>query len=188
DGRLAAEIEELKKQGIYAVPAYSVEALYYHPEIQRRVSERHATVTGADSHTQLTNAQSAALTAINGHADRMSKRVAEKAIRAEVFGQIPGKVEVNAGLPLHINIDIAGAVATERARFDVSFAASDLEALVARYPIRETPALSQIAAQLGFQDRNQYESAVQKLLIDDTTAVTFMRSLFGTLWQDIAAP
>ena len=187
DGRLATEIEKLKQQGIYAVPAYSVEALYYHPEIQRRVTERHAAVTGANSQTQLANAQTAALAAIKGQADRMSEKLAEKAIRAEVFRHIPGKAEVRAGLPFNLSIDIADSVATERTRLDAALVANDLEALIARYPVRETPALSQIAEHLGFQDRDQYESAVQKLMIDDTTAVTFIRSLFGSLWQDISS-
>lgn len=187
DGRPAAEIEELKQQGIYAVPAYSVEALYYHPEIQRRVTERHAAVTGVDPQTQLANAQNSALTEIRRHADRMSEKVAEKGVRAEVFRKIPGKAELRSRLPFNLSIDIGGAVATERTRLDAACDANDLEALVARYPIRETPALSQIAKHLGFQDRDQYESAVQKLLIDDATAVTFLRSLFRTLWQDIAS-
>ncbi len=64
DGRPTAEIEELKLQGVYAVPAYSIEALYYHPDIQRRVTERHAAVTGANPQIQLANAKTAALTAI----------------------------------------------------------------------------------------------------------------------------
>lgn len=92
---------------------------------------------------------------------------------------------MRAGLPFNLSIDIAAAVAMERARLDTAVAANDLEALIVRYPVRETPALSEIAGHLGFQDRDQYESAVQKLLIDDAAAVTFVRSLFGTLWQDI---
>ncbi len=187
DGRPNAEIEELKGQSIYAVPAYSIESIYYHPEIQRRVTERHATVTGTDSRVQLANAKAAAVTAIKGHADRMSEKVAEKAIRAEVFKHIPGKTEVKAKLSFNLNIDIAAAVANERARLDAAVAANDLGVLIARYPVRETPALSQIADQLGFQDRDQYESDVQKLLIDDVTAVSFVHALFGTLWQSISA-
>ena len=187
DGRPTAVIEALKQQGIHAVPAYSVEALYYHPETQRRVTERHAAVTGANPQAQLANAKTAALAAINGHADRMTERVAEKAIRAEVFRNIPGQAEVKAKQKFNLSIDIAALVAAERARFDTAVAADDLEALIARYPVRETQALSKIAENLGFQDRDQYESAVQKLLIDDSTAVTFIRSLFGTLWQDISS-
>ena len=54
--------------------------------------------------------------------------------------------------------------------------------------IRETPALARIAVKLGFQGCEQYEGAVRKLLMDDKEALTFVRSLFGTLESDIAAP
>jgi hypothetical protein len=53
--------------------------------------------------------------------------------------------------------------------------------------VRETPALDTIARKLGFQDRDQYEGAVRKLLMDEADALTFVRSLFGTLARDIAA-
>jgi len=188
DGQLAEKIEQLKEHGIYAVPAYSVEALYYHPEIQRRVAERHASVTGKDSQTLLLGAKNSALTALSQHADRMSRRVAEKAIRAQVINQIPGKAAIQAGHPLEIRIDIAAEVSAELLRFNTQLEANNLAAMIERYPVRETPALSKIAEALGFQDRKQYESAVLKLLVDDNTAGTFIRSLFGTLWPDITAP
>jgi len=188
DGRQTADIEQLKQQGIYAVPAYSVEALYYHPEIQQRVTKRHAAVTGKNPQTMLADAKNAALIALNQHAERMSRKVAEKAIRARVIEQIPGKAAIMAGQPLEIRIDIAAEVSAERARFDAQFRANNLDALIQRYPVRETPALSKIALALGFQDREQYESAVLKLLMDDATAVTFVRSLFGTLWTGITTP
>jgi len=187
DGQQAADIEQLKQRGIYAVPAYSVEALYYHPEIQRRVVERHAAVTGKNPQTLLTEAKSTALTALNQHADRMSRKVAGQTIRARVIQQIPGKAAIEAGQPVEIRIDIAAEVSTERSRFNTQLAANNLDALIQRYPVRETPALSKIAEALGFQDREQYESAVLKLLMDDATVVTFVQSLFGTLWTDINA-
>jgi ABC-type cobalamin/Fe3+-siderophores transport system ATPase subunit len=185
DAKDEDEIDQLKQQGIYAVPAYSVEALYYHPEIQRRVAARHAAVIGADPQTQLTDAKNAALAAIKQHGDRMSEKVSEKAIRGEVIRQIPGKVEIKAGHPLSITIDIAAAVAAERDRLNAAHAAGDLQSLITRYPVRETPALFKIAECLGFQDREQYEAAVLKLLIDDAGALAFVRSLFSDLSAQI---
>jgi len=48
DGRAQDDIAELKVKGVYAVAAFSVESVYYEPEIQRRVAERHAAVTRAE--------------------------------------------------------------------------------------------------------------------------------------------
>jgi hypothetical protein len=89
---------------------------------------------------------------------------------------------------LEIRIDIAAEVSTERSRFDTQRRANNLDALIQRYPVRETQTLFKIAEILGFQDREQYERAVLKLLMDDATAITFVRSLFGSLWADITAP
>ena len=135
----------------------------------------------------LLQAKSAALGALNEHADRLSRKIAEKAVRARVIDQIPGKAEIEAAKPLEIRIDIPAEVAIERSRFEREFEAKNLEALIQRYPVRETQALSKIAESLGFKDRQQYERAVLKLLIDDSTAVDFIRSLFGTLSVDLAA-
>lgn len=187
DGQQAADIEKLKQRGVYAVPAYSVEALYYHPEIQRRVAERHAAVTGKDPQKSLSEAKTAALTALNEQADRMSKRLAEKTIRTCVMQQIPGKAVIEAGRQVEIRIDTAAEISKERSRFDAFIGSGNLDALIQRYPVRETSALSKIAEALGFQDREQYQSAVLKLLTDDQTAVTFVRSLFGTLWTEVTA-
>jgi hypothetical protein len=59
--------------------------------------------------------------------------------------------------------------------------------MIARYPVRETGALTVIAQKLGFQSRGQYESAVRKLMIDDPDALDFVRALFGTLNADLVA-
>jgi hypothetical protein len=45
--------------------------------------------------------------------------------------------------------------------------------------------LDYIAKHLGFQTRNQYESAVRKLLMDDAEALEFVRGLFGALPAEI---
>lgn len=57
DRRTQADIDHLKAKGVYALSVFSVESIYYHPEVQRRVVERHATVTGEDAATRLANAK-----------------------------------------------------------------------------------------------------------------------------------
>src|SRR5205823_11615544 len=121
------------------------------------------------------NARQQALAAIDEHSARMSEKVAEKAIRAEITKQVPGKNELKDGKPIEIKIDTATVVGKEHDRLKGLVAAGDISALIARYPVRETPALSRIAEQLGFQDREQYEAAVLKLLIDDADSLAFIR-------------
>ncbi|WP_421938083.1 ATP-binding protein [Phenylobacterium sp.] len=75
----------------------------------------------------------------------------------------------------------------EKARLKAACDAGDLLFVFSRYPIRETPALSQVATKLGFPNLKLYESSVRKLLMDDPDAVAFVQSLFGDLTGEIAA-
>jgi ABC-type cobalamin/Fe3+-siderophores transport system ATPase subunit len=185
DGRTQTAIEALRIRGVYAISAYSVESIYYDLEIQRRVAERQAAVTGEDPTNLLTRAEASALTAIAPHAERLSRRVVEKAIRERILQCLPGQPEIETGNPINISVDVAAITAAERTRLENNIVNGNLADIVNRYPIRETPALIKIARELGFQDRNQYESAVRKLLMDDAAALSAVRSFFATLAGDI---
>lgn len=75
----------------------------------------------------------------------------------------------------------------ERDRLQDALDNGNLEEVIKQYPIRETPALAEIAKKIGFQNRKQYEGAVRKLLMDDNEALRFVKSLFGTLVEDVSA-
>lgn len=187
DRRPQDEIDRLKEGGVYATAVFSVEGVYYHPEVQRRVAERHASTTGDDFKERVAEARSAAIEAVTTHVQRLSERIAEKSVREEFFGHIPNREQISAAAPVNISIDVPRIVGEERTRLQEALDAGDLTIIVSRYPVRETPALDIIARKLGFQGRDQYEGAVRKLLFDEPDALTFVRSLFGTLAADIAA-
>ena len=163
DRRPQPEIDELKNDGVYATPVYSVEGVYYHPGIQVRVAERHARSTGDDFNSRVTLARLAAIAAIAPHVQRLSGRVAEKRVREEFLSRIPNKDQITAAAPVSFSIDVPKIVGEERALLQKALDEGDLATLVSRYPVRETPALSEIARNLGFQNRDQYEGAVRKL-------------------------
>lgn len=101
--------------------------------------------------------------------------------------QLPRRRDIAAAKPITVTIDVPAVVATEIARFTGLIAAHDLAGIIARYPVRETPALDKIVQALGFQNREQYESGVRKLLMDDLAALQYAQNLFGTLAAHIAA-
>lgn len=185
DSRSVADIQRLKAKGVYAISVFSVESIYYHPEVQRRVAERQAAVDAGDPNVRVSAARDAAIAAVRQHVQRLSARVAEKVIRDRVLQHLPRQTSIAAGAPINVSIDVASLVAEESARLEAALAGGDFLGLVARYPLRETPALNQIVSALGFQDRNQYEAAVRKLLIDQPDVLALVRSFFGTLSQDI---
>jgi hypothetical protein len=59
-------------------------------------------------------------------------------------------------------------------------AENNLNGLISRYPIRETPVLNGIADGLGLQ-KDTYESAVRKLIIDDVEIRGFYKSILSDL-------
>jgi hypothetical protein len=187
DRRTEADINRLKGKGIYALSVFSVESIYYHPNVQDLVAQRHAAVTGDDASTYLANAKTAAIEAIKPHVQRLSERTAEKALREQVFRHLPTQKKIATGEHINISIDIANAVKLERERLQNALDAGNLAEIISRYPADETPALDKIVKELGFQNREQYEGAVRKLLMDDNEALTFVKSLFGTLESDIGA-
>lgn len=187
DRRTQADINQLIENRVYALSVFSVESIYYHPHVQLYIAQRHAMVTGDDASLRIANAKTAAIEAIKPHVQRLSERTAEKALREEVFRHLPRREGIAAGEPISISIDVNSVVIEERERLQNALDIGNLVEIISQYPIRETPALDKIAKEIGLQNREQYEGAVQKLLIDDNEALAFIRSLFGTLISEIEA-
>lgn len=185
DNRPAAELTELRRCGVYAVPYYSVESLYYHPEIQKRVSVRRQTALGGDCAKRLAAAKEAVLTAAVLVADRFALTVAERRVREELMAKIPKKSDFAAPNPINIEVKTNDQLAKARAEFDALVAGNDDGKILCAYPVRESGALAGVAKALGFQGRSEYEEAVRKLLIDDQGAREFLVGLFGSLAADL---
>ena len=186
DRRTAEDIARLNGKGVYAVSVYAVESLYYHPEIQRKIAVRHASVTGEDPNVLVFAAKNAALAAVVPHVQRLSVRAVEKTLRDELDKHWPKQAEISAGRQINITIDVAATVNEEVTALEQTIADGNLEKIISRYPVRETPMLTEIVRKLGFQTRDQYENAVRKLMMDDTVVLEFVEAQFGTLVADLA--
>lgn len=84
-----------------------------------------------------------------------------------------------------MTIDVLAAVDSELSTLNGLLKRKELQAVIEKYPIRETPALGEISKQLGFQGPQQYEAAVRKLLMDNADALAFVRSMFGHLSDEL---
>ena len=120
------------------------------------------------------------------HASRLAERRAEQKVRREIFGHLPTTRTIASRNPIKIQVDVRQFVATEETDFAALIDSRDLTQLLQKYPLRETPVLNSIAAEVGFRNRTQYEGAVRKLLIDDAAALRMVRNLFGTLFDQIS--
>ena len=90
DGLEGADIAAKRGHEIYAVPFYSVEALYFHPQVIRWVASRVVSIHGGDAGQLAQHAIAAGVAAIRGHTERLSRKAAKKVIRRSVIEQIPG--------------------------------------------------------------------------------------------------
>lgn len=180
-------IVDLQGKGVIALNVYSVESIYYHPDVQQLAGEKLAAVVGGNPDEKLKKAKENALKAISQNAAHLSNRIAEKAARAQVFSLLPKKGEIGPGGKRTAELDFQKLGEEEAGRLESLINASDFVGILRRYPVRESQALDAIAKSLNFADRTQYETAVRKLLADDMDAVRLVRGLFGSLPPDLIA-
>ena len=168
---------------MYAVPYYAVEAIYYHPKIIEWIAHRQAAVTGDDGRELLDKALSAGVEAIAGETKRLSAKVSKKVVRRKLIRQIPNDSELLEGLPLILENDASAVLANRKLDLDDAVERGDWEALLTKCPVHESGALHHISEALKFRRRQDYEKAVRQLLVEKCNAVTFVRELFGDLYQ-----
>ncbi len=82
DGFVTEQIETKRGKGVYALPFYSIESIYYHPEIIKRIAERKSDVSGDNASNLTEIALAAGVGAIRKQVDHLSKKVAKKLVRS----------------------------------------------------------------------------------------------------------
>lgn len=185
DSSAPERIVDLQSKGVIPLNVYSVEAIYYHPEVQKLAGKKLAEVVGGDLQEKLEKAKIDALKAICDKANHLSTRIAEKSARAQVFSLLPKKGEVAAGGKRTAEIDFNKCAQDEAARLEALINASDFVGVLQRYPIRESTALDAIAKALNFANRIQYEAAVRNLLVQDSEVVKRVHTLLGSFPADL---
>jgi ABC-type cobalamin/Fe3+-siderophores transport system ATPase subunit len=188
DRRSNVEIENLRRFGIFALAHFSVESLYYHPEIIKRIAARMGALTGKDAAVLFEAAIAGAVAETTKQRDHFVLDAVQRLTRRAIFAALPNKDDIGVGSPVQIAIDVAKLKAVETADFDRFVNSNDLSAILERYPLRESGALSRIATALGLKTRADYENAVRVLLQEDAEAMTFLRSMFGDLVAEASPP
>lgn len=187
DGHDEAAVAAMKARGIFAVPFYSVESVYYHPEMVRQVARRYAAMMGEDGEARAAAALATALDKVRPEATRLSVRLAEKIIRRAIFAKLPTSETILAGAPISIEIETKAILDEAAAALTRAINERDWTTVVTRCPVRESPALDTIAKGIGLKGRLDYEKAVRQLVIDEEEALTFARSLFAEAFGEISA-
>ena len=170
-----ADILELEQHGIFAIDGYAVESIYYDTNVQRMVIEGTVLSEKADEH--LRDAKERALRAFK----QSARHICE--------GRVKSKRHDRALIDLHkadltestLQLYGAEALQEEEERLAAMVEAGDVDSLIRRYPVKRSPARSEIAKALGLRDRRVYESAVVQLLGNSDDALSYVRKRFARL-------
>ncbi|MCY4547180.1 MAG: AAA family ATPase [Defluviicoccus sp.] len=185
DGMDADRIADRRERGVYALPFYSAEAVYFHPTVIARVASRQSSVLGTNEEALVSAAIAAGVAAVRDHTERLSDKVAKKAVRRAVLEQLPNDDELLAGEDLRIENGAGGLRASRKRELDAAVGRNNWEAILRLCPVRETAALDRISTALRFATRKDYLAAVRHLLDEDADALSDVRALFGDLPAEI---
>ena len=176
DNRTDEECQRLQANGIIPLEQYSVESLYYHPLVIRALLARVATVNDIDIDATATEIADSVAQAVNEHKDRMAARMVERKVKDLAYRECPDWRRILEG-NVEVTFSSAAILAEELELISNYIGQKDIEKLISRYPIRETPALDLIARKALFPSREKYEQAVRKMLIDSDEALQMMRNI-----------
>jgi ABC-type cobalamin/Fe3+-siderophores transport system ATPase subunit len=179
-------VASMKDNGVFAVPYYSVEAIYFHPRVIEFISQRRAAALGGHAHEMVSNAIQAGIQAVRSDAERLCRKAAKKAVRKAIMEQIPNDDDILNGAAIEIEIDAPTTLEERVAAVEQAANDNDWEAMLAICPIRECSAQKNITDSLGFKSIEDYRKAVRHLLSNDKEALQFVRNLFLTLYVQIA--
>lgn len=180
DGDGRNDAANLAQRGIYALPCYSVESLYYCDDaisaVARRVASDHDDRLDADK--MFAEAKKAAIDALKKEtcAETMVSQICERQIREEILGQIPRVEDIkNNHRTKSVIITVESNYADERQRYDQLVSESNLEELVTRYPLKKSPVYGLIAKNLRFASKELYESRVVNVVRNDPCLADALR-------------
>jgi hypothetical protein len=185
DGFTTEQISEKREKGVYVLPFYSVEAIYFHPRMIEWIAERCATAFGGNAVELNQSAIAAGVAAVSMHTERLSQNVAKKAVRNLIVEQIPNDDVLLAGQQVVIENNAAEICAERKALLDLAVESGDWEKILISCPVRESSALADIATTLGFQRVKDYHKAVRHLLTEDEGPLQFVRGLFDDLFEQL---
>lgn len=176
DGMAENVIIDLQERGIYPLPFFSVESLYYDVDVLAAVATGQAATFAADEEKKADliagfladiTAEGIAAAAKQGTAENLAGRLAERQVRDALLAQMPKREELVTAASPTIQISGQSKYLAEFAHFNALLAANDLAGIIARYPVRHSGILSAIAKALKFRDRSDYETAAVARISSD---------------------
>ena len=186
DGNLEDQLEGNLNQRVFTLPYYSVEAIYFHPKIIRRIAETQTNnLAGLGTETLFERAIKAGLNSIEQHTERLIKKAAMKLVHKQILAQIP-----NDNILLdseEVTLKTEARLISDRLKSELVNALEygEWETILKICPLKESQAIDQISKTLKYPDHETYFSAVLKRLEEDDDLLITIRGLFGDLYDQL---
>ena len=189
DNRRKEQIDSLAESGIFALEAYSVEALYYYSEVIAAVARRHAESWGVDDPNKVIGSfEEKAIEVLKDPkkspklAERMAARRCERQVQALFRSQIPKwrSIMDNPTQSIYVSIN-PHPYPKELKHFNTLVDNGELDNLIARYPLRDSQAFETIVKTIGCPNQELYQQLVVKLVREDEDVAKCIKKRIGQL-------
>ena len=177
------DVKELAEKHIFALEAYSVEALYYCSDAIAAIAHEQARLRcGVDENQLIESAKQNAINVLGDHAEEMAARRCERQIQELTLSRIPNwkSIKDNPIQPIHVSIN-PNPCCEELNRFTELVKVGDLDQLIARYPVHKSRTLEIIATSLKCQNKNDYERMVLAQVQRDNELAEKLKKRIGPL-------
>ena len=169
------EVDKLAESGIFALEAYSVEALYYYSDVIAAVAHRHAESWGVDDPNKVIGSfQEKAIEVLKDPkkspklAERMTARRCERQVHELFRSKIPNWRSIMNTPTQSICVPIDRHLYSEELEhFNTLVDNGELDSLIARYPLRDSQVFETIVKTLQCPNQELYQQLVVKLVQDD---------------------
>ena len=182
DNREEDDVKKPAQDGIYALNICTVESLYYCSDAIRAVAHLQASALGEDADHMVSAAKDAGLSALRQSdvAERMAARRCERRVRDQLQRQLPDWKAIMNNAIQDIVASDQGWYQEELNRLVRLIADSDLDSIVARYPVRESNVLDEIVGTLQL-NRPNYQRMLRVLVQSNVELAERLKLRIGPL-------
>ena len=176
------ECEKLRKHDLFPLGVHEIENLYYTRPMLERLADTQARILERNSDELLASAQHKALAALSEPPtlDHLASVVASAQIRRRLNEAAPPRAQVMSGEE-RLDIQIDNPFKEARQQLEQLVTDENLDTIVERYPIRDTPLEQRVSTELGFQKTRHLQNAARRQLTIDNELLTALRRLAGPL-------
>ena len=183
DDRSDDKVTELEQAGVFALNVYSVESLYYCSDSLNTVAHLQAKSLGKDAGVMRETAKQKALYILNQGdiAERMAAKRCERQMRNQLLSSVPNWKTIKTTNETSINVSVPFPFSNELKHFNRLVAEENLDDLVARYPLRESPVFSEISKALELTNKTTYKQTLLTRIRNDATLADKLKQRIGPL-------